>query len=186
MKNIIFLLSASATMMLTISCRPSQTPSSIAFHRQDAGEADNDGWFEARSTEGHFLVVLPAKFNDVTQIADSREGERIINHAVGANTSKSVKYRALVMVSADQKPLPENRLVTIDAKDPTLKDKREVEMDGHKGLELHFANAKSASKMRTFDSDGRRYLLMAEFPANADETLLEEVDKFLRSFKLCK
>ena len=45
---------------------------------------------------------------------------------------------------------------------------------------------KNAAKIRTFDSDGRRYILIAEFPRDSAAKVLDEVGKFLVSFKRVK
>ena len=36
------------------------------MHRQRAGTPNEEGWYDAKSTEGHFRVSLPVPFNDFT------------------------------------------------------------------------------------------------------------------------
>jgi hypothetical protein len=168
---------------------PKLFPQGIKFHRRLAGEPDKDGWYEARSTEGKFIVALPAPFNDFTQTGASRDGGRIVHHVVGTMTPMRVKYLASVIVSTDNKALPESQLAALAAaaaKQGTFKSKRDAVLDGHKGVELHIQEASTAAKMRAFDVAGRRYTLVAEFPLGADGKILEEVDRFLNSLKVDK
>jgi hypothetical protein len=165
------------------------TPASIQFHRKGAGSPREDGFYEARSTGGGFSVLLPGPFNDFSQIGASRDGGKITLHAVGMVTPVGAQYTATAMTSADGKALPKSNLEEMAAtakREGTLQSKRTVIFEGHSGIELYLKEPKTSAKMRGFDIEGTRYWLIAEFPSSAEKVVLEDVDKFLSSFKLNK
>jgi hypothetical protein len=159
-------------------------PEGATIHRQGAGEPGPDGWYEARSTDGGFAVLLPGPFNDFTLggPGTSRGGRAF--HVVGLTTPRGVKYLALAMGSAGEPPSSD--LVGLAAAAETrgtLAGKQEIVWEGHRGIELYVKKAASSAKVRTYEAGGTRYTLIAEFPPDAEEEVMADVDKFLGSLK---
>ena len=66
-------------------------PLGVTMHRTQAGEPDSSGWITARSTEGHFSVRLPYKFNDSTTSAISPDEPVMRTFAIGAASPEGIR-----------------------------------------------------------------------------------------------
>src|SRR5205823_13714708 len=70
----------------------------ITMHRRAAGSPDAEGWYHAKSTEGHFSVALPRPFNDSTSRRKDGEGalsrvQRVQRRPSGAHAADPAPAR---------------------------------------------------------------------------------------------
>ena len=96
-----------ATMAMTLAmataCAASQP--SLVMHRQMAGEAGADGWYEARSTKGAFSVRLPAQFNDFSVPASRQDNGHMAElDVVGTKIQDIGKFSATCIRYLDKGP----------------------------------------------------------------------------------
>ncbi len=64
------------------------------MHRQLAGTPNEKGWYDAKSTEGHFRVSLPIPFNDFTVRVKEKDGTEVVSYAVGSTSKEGFKFSA--------------------------------------------------------------------------------------------
>ncbi|MES2678528.1 MAG: hypothetical protein V4635_01525 [Bacteroidota bacterium] len=62
------------------------------IHRQKASTKDASGWYYAKSTEGHFSVLLPMSFADYSVIAWDTLGKEIKTFAVGCKSDDNFEF----------------------------------------------------------------------------------------------
>lgn len=99
---LIAMMLAVAAAMATACAAP---PPSLVMHRQLAGEAGADGWYEARSTKGGFSVRLPAQFNDFSIPASRQDNGHMAElDVVGTKIQDIGKFTATCIRYLDKAP----------------------------------------------------------------------------------
>jgi hypothetical protein len=69
-----------------------QEPPVIAMHRSGAGQRDESGWMDAKSTEGKYSVRLPVVFNDFTMRDPSPQSIIDRLFVIGALSAEGIKF----------------------------------------------------------------------------------------------
>jgi hypothetical protein len=83
-----------ANYMTSGLIKTAQMPSdndAVEMHRQNAGEAREDGWYPATSTKGDYSVLVPIKFSDLTVKAEGEEDVKSVEMIV-ARSSEGIKF----------------------------------------------------------------------------------------------
>lgn len=85
-----------------------QDPPVIVMHRSGAGQRDETGWMDAKSTEGKYSVRLPVVFNDFTMRDPTPHS--VINRlfVIGALSAEGIKFavtRTTYRETTDAQPL---------------------------------------------------------------------------------
>jgi hypothetical protein len=80
-------------------------PKGLKSHRMQAGVPRKDGWYDAKSTEGHFRVSLPIPFNDATIEPDEKNAG--IGYMIGSTSAEGLKFVALEWVDLKKRETKE-------------------------------------------------------------------------------
>jgi len=84
-----------------------QEPPVIVMHRSGAGQRDETGWTDAKSTEGKYSVRLPVVFNDFTMRDPSPNSVIDRLFVIGALSAEGIKFavtRTTYRASTDAEP----------------------------------------------------------------------------------
>lgn len=136
----------------------------LIMHRLQAGEAEADGWYTAKSSDGGFTVHLPAKFNDFSMRLDGPAADKL-GHAVGGNFMPGkIKFAAvrapLVKPFKDADEFFADGLSQFE-KGGNLKSKRRHEVLGYPAMDVHLVQGASEAFSRTlFLKDGNLLLIV--------------------------
>ncbi len=148
------------------------------MHRQRVDETGDDGWQEARSTNGGYRVEVPGAFDDYEMSRDDGE----VMHVVQARAEGA---RFLAQCSEGGDP-PAEQLDTIAEELPQLgnvQDDRAVSYQGHEGREIRLtAGANTTIAIRTLALDDALCQLVVE--ASGGPFPEEDSERFLESFDL--
>lgn len=146
------------------------------WHREDAGEPGDDGWFAASSTNGAFRIEVPGEFDDY----ELAPGDGEVLHVVQAQ-SEGVRY--LAQCSEGGEPADE-QLETMREELPRLGEvEEEVDIvhEGHEGTDLRLtAGVDTTIGVRTLALEDRLCQLVVE--AQGTEYPQEAAERFRNSF----
>lgn len=79
----------------------SQKPNMV-MHRNQAATKDKSGWYFAKSTLGHFSVLVPVPFNDFSVYAKDSLGKDVKTHSIGCRTKDNLEF--MVMEAPNKSP----------------------------------------------------------------------------------
>jgi hypothetical protein len=167
------ILTMAMTLAMATACAASQ--SSLVMHRQMAGEAGADGWYEARSTKGGFSVRLPAQFNDFSVPASRQDNGHMAElDVVGTKIQDIGKFSATCIRYLDKGPKREAVLAPFKGMGGTpFKDAQ------GEGMRVNSPEGDT----KVYVLPGRTCLLVVE--VYDDEVVTADVvDQFFGSFEL--
>jgi hypothetical protein len=154
----------------------------LTMHRLQAGFAEADGWYTARSTEGRFIVRVPYPFNDFTINMTEREGAKVF--AVGCVTPGGVKFSAVRSLKKTPGETTDSifaGLVAISEKNGATTTKRH-EYFGHAALDVHTKSKKNFFVRSVVLSD--ESIMMIVDPQGNDDSTPADVEKFFNSLRI--
>lgn len=147
------------------------------MHRQDAGEAGADGWYEAASTNGGYRVEMPATFDDY-EIAP---GDGEVLHVLQASHN-GIRYLAQCAEGGEP---PQEQLETMRRDLPQLGDvheESEIRHEGYEGHDLRLTGGVDTTvDVRTLALDDMLCQMVVE--AHGEEFPAGDAERFKDSFE---
>ena len=170
-------------------CAVGQEAPAVTMHRQRAGAPNARGWYDAKSTDGHFSVSLPMPFNDFTVRAKDKDGMALPVYVVGGKSTDGVKFSATEM--------PKGRLTRdfdLHAyvqkfkadKNNTVSNETLLEFDGHSAIQFHVSNTRQSAFMRAIIVPSGVLLLIVEYPRRLERNVIPLVELFFASLKVVR
>ena len=181
-----------AFLFLGVSVVPPPTvgqkaPAGLTMHRQQAGTPNAKGWYDAKSTEGHFSVSLPIPFNDFTVKVKEKDGTEVVSYVIGSTSKEGFKFSATEMLNG-------RRTREFDAhayvekfkadKRNTVSNETLFEVDGHSAIQFHVSNAQQSAFMRALVVPPGVLLLIVEYPKRLERDVISLVKHFFDSLKI--
>lgn len=163
-----------------------ELPEGVKMHRLQAGTRDKDGWYEAKSTEGHFTVSLPIPFNDFT-VNVKEDGKEKISYVVGSKSKEGFKF---TVTECPQESLakPFGLKGTVEGfksdKRSTVSEEKTFEFDGHPAFSFKVADTKSSAFIHAVSANSRVFMLIVEYPTALEKDVLPLTDPFFTSLKI--
>jgi hypothetical protein len=175
--------------------RPNQVRGAIKVHREAAGTAGSDGWFEATSTEGHFRVQVPAKFTDSTEykleppgavkgfVLSSKNSDAIFEVTETPSEVELPRVRKFQEMMRDHqvKVISE---ATSAQPGALLYDVRKSEVSGFPAFDYRLHNKGQVTIGRTIFLPERTYFVTAKYPSEHHSKASPQTKKFFDSFQL--
>jgi hypothetical protein len=173
-KKIFFTLTGVVIGFLALSQKPE-----LKMHRTQVSVKDSSGWYFARSTQGHFSVLLPMPFNDYTVIAKDSLKNDIKSYAVGCQNKDGVTFMAVETILSSKKDIDMMKLVRGLNAVVIREEKR-------KGYESVFCKSVTNGRyayLKYIKTNGCFMVLGAESLAGSQKTLDKLQEKFFSSLK---
>jgi len=159
----------------------------ITMHRSQTGDPDASGWCLARSTGGHFTVMLPGRFNDSMQTGKADDGVDLVSHALATTTLEGAKFMVFAVIRPDRK-FPSSGLDKLAQnlkKQGSEVELSKVQMAGLPAAELKVKGPDNSAVMRSFQAGDTQYMLMVEYPSiPLGDLITKSTKKFFESFTL--
>ncbi|WP_435016001.1 hypothetical protein TA3x_003559 [Tundrisphaera sp. TA3] len=161
-----------------------RTPA-LKMHRLGAGEPGNDGWYEAKSTEGHFRVSMPFPFNDGTIQLPADPTAR--SYLINSTSSEGYKFTVMEIetkkgkANSPLKSLPDGIRAKGEAK---LSGERYFQHQGHPAVEFQAVGPKQGIYTRVINCSDRLFSLMVEYPAGSEAEVGPLVSGFFESLRI--
>ncbi len=175
--------------------RPHQGRGAIKVHREAAGTEESDGWFEAKSTEGHFRVRVPAEFTDSTEYKPEPPGA-MKGFVVTSKNSDAVfevtetpSEMELPRVRKFQEMMRDHQMKVISEAtsaqpDALLYDVRKSEFNGFPAFDYRLHNKGHVTIGRTIFLPERTYFVTAKYPSEHHSKVSPQTKRFFDSFQL--
>jgi hypothetical protein len=163
-----------------------EVPDGLTLHRVQAGSPNDQGWYEAQSTEGHFDILFPAPFNDYTVRAKEPNGKEVVTFAIGTRSQEGVKFVASEVPKVDPKADPDlKEFVQSFRKKPgnRISEEKHFEFDGHSAVEFKVTDGTQAAFQRLIKLPNRAHLLIVEYPKDLEEDVEPLVQPFFQSLR---
>lgn len=159
-------------------------PQNVAMHRVQAGNPDQNGWYEARSTEGSFTVLLPVPFNDFTIKETDKYGKENRYYAIGGKSTEGVKF-SVVEFNKENKNIDKDideLLVNLKSTFTTIKERR-FDFKGHPALEYEglLPAAKTSGCQRVIYLPDKIFTMIIEYPTDKESKVKPLIKPFLDS-----
>jgi hypothetical protein len=166
--------------------RVAVVPTKLMYHRKQAGVPRKDGWYDAKSTEGHFRVSLPIPFNDGTIGPDGTNSG--IGYMVGSTSAEGIRFPALEWVGLKNretkealKAIPESFRTKDGWK---LSSERYFKYQNYPAVEFKVIGPQSGGWTRSIHLPDRMYSLTVEYPSGSDEEAATYVAVFFESLRI--
>jgi hypothetical protein len=174
--------------LISASILAQQAPQAgMTMHRNQAGTPNQNGWYDATSTEGHFSVSLPIPFNDFTVRAREKDGREVVTYVIGSKSKKGFKFSATEFPNEsmtrpfDLKGYPEKLKAS---KKNTVSNERFFQFDGHSAVQFQVTDSQNSAFMRAVVSRAGVFILIVEYPTKSEPEALPLVEPFLNSLKI--
>lgn len=150
-------------------------------HREKANTRDpkGSGWYFAKSTEGHFSVLLPLPFADFTMIAKDTLGKDIRTFLVGTKSDDGFQF---AVTEFPRKNKAFDLRAIIKEFSPT--DIKEEKTDTYSSISFKVQDTKIYARMRYIVTKTSLFLMTAEGPVSGKNDLDRIYKKFFDSFRL--
>jgi hypothetical protein len=171
-------------------------------HHQAAGTPDADGWCEAKPTDGHFRVLLPARFVDTTEwkpLKQDRPGQQAksTRAASVATNTNAAHFSAIELVPTEHDAIPPSRKVDEDMREAitdratrrqkaeggVVYDTRKFDVHGFPAVELRMQNNGRIIISRSICTPQRLFTLVSRYPADRHSVVAPQVKRFFDSFQ---
>lgn len=159
----------------------------LVMHQTQAGKPNDTGWYEAKSTEGHFAVSLPIPFNDFTTINEDEDGNPAKAFVIGSKSAEGFKFSAVEIQKNNPNPKEAVQAFASGYKsEPSIKVTGEDFFDyqGHPAAQLRLTTGSMSGVTRFIALTEKNYLLTVEYPSKKDEEVSPLVEPFLDSLKI--
>ena len=166
-----------------------QAPGSVAMHRQQAGTPNQMGWYDAKSTQGHFSVSLPIPFNDFTVRVQEKEGRETVSYVIGSTSKEGFKFSATEIPRGSMtrdfdlkgyggklKANPRN----------TVSGEKFFDFSGHPAVQFQVSDGQKSAFMRAVVFRSGVVLLIVECPAQSERDAVPLVAPFFDSLKVAQ
>ena len=181
-----------AFLFLGVSVVPPPTvgqkaPAGLTMHRQQAGTPNAKGWYDAKSTEGHFSVSLPIPFNDFTVKVKEKDGTEVVSYVIGSTSKEGFKFSATEMLNARTTREFDTRAYVEKFKSDkrnTVSNETQFELDGHSAVQFHVSNAQQSAFMRAIVFPSGVLLLIVEYPTRLEKNVVSLAQNFFDSLRI--
>jgi len=147
-------------------------------HRiQDTTKSEN-GWYYAKSTNGHFSIELPIPFNDFTLTTDSAK-----IYGIGSKSQEGIKFSIIEKTNQKQKDLDQ---IINDLKEPgkVISNIKKEKNNDFSSLYYKIKDSKAGCYTKILFKDNHSYDIIIEYPIEHEATVDELKDYFFSTFKL--
>ena len=159
-------------------------PKGLTMHRVQAGIANENGWYEAKSTQGSFKVFLPIPFNDFTSSWQDENKDYLKAYIIGSKSIEGFKFSVTEMrknILNQEKTIQEFVAgFKSDQKNKILKQEY-LEYSGYPGAELKITNNTMSAVERIIVPVDRIFLLVVEYPTEKEKQVEALIPLFFNS-----
>jgi len=159
----------------------------LQMHRMQAGMPNKDGWYDAKSTDGHFRVLLPIPFNDFTVHVKEKDGRDVVLYCIGSKSAEGYKF-SVAEYPAQKKP--DADLALKDFVSSFKKDKQKVseeryfKFQTYPTVEFHISGEDTSAFARMMVVPDRTYTLIVEYPTSSRRNVAPLIQPFFESLKI--
>jgi hypothetical protein len=169
---------------------------SMKLHRIQAGEPNAAGWYEAKSTDGHFRVMMPIPFNDFTTRNPENLQALPVACAIGSKSAEGWTFTVTEFPVRPPKPLmtdfdaARKDLVESTQKQPKnslfarVYDVRHFDFDGHAAVELKISDKPNSAIIRQVFLKNRAYMMIVEYPIQDHLKVMPLATEMMDSLKI--
>ncbi len=157
----------------------------IVMHREKAGNPQ--GWSEAKSSLGGFVVSLPSLFNDFSVTAPNDGGVVVTAHMVASLKDAPVKYAASCIQNPQGAALDNDGLKELVEKTrqvKTVSNERSVSYHDNPGIEFLVSDETGKGIVRAYIIGDKLYQLIVDFGSGSKDNVEENAQTFFNSFKV--
>jgi hypothetical protein len=149
------------------------------LYRLSAGTPDEDGWYEAESTRGHFRVKLPAPFNDF-RVPEHEHSAVVELNSVGTSGKPGSKWSASLITYTDAETAKSffGKAWTGSGRATPVQS---FMFKGLPAREIWISDTPRSLALRQVLVGREQYLLMVEYDTTQD--LRAEIVKFMNSLE---
>jgi hypothetical protein len=164
-------------------------PPGMTMHRLQAGKPDKDGWYVARSTEGHFRVKFPIPFNDYSVRVREKDGREVVAFGIGSKSIEGIKFSVLETLSVrEPRKSPKERLEQMPEdmrkNGNTISRIRRFEQQGHPAIRFHAQGPRSLADRKCVGLEDRAFLMIVEYPADFEKDAAGLLGLFFDSLEI--
>jgi hypothetical protein len=157
------------------------------MHRTQAGEPDADGWCHAASTRGSFSVTLPGPFTDYMLKSTTTTGGVGVFHTVATKDASGTEFNVLQTECIGKRP-PATLSRVESLKDRFEKvgaavEHRDFTIDGLPADRLSVCAPGVSAEMVLVSRGSSDYMISVQWRGHAAETLDQDIERFLASFR---
>ncbi len=87
-----FKLLSATLLCILFFCENTIAQPDIKMHRLQDTTKSASGWYFAKSTEGHFSVLIPIPFNDFTLTMKDAQGEPFKSYTIGGKSPEGISF----------------------------------------------------------------------------------------------
>lgn len=156
----------------------------LVMHRTQAGKPNNNGWYEAKSTEGSFTVFLPIPFNDFTTIWENESGHPAKAFVIGSKSLEGFKFSVVEIQKNNLSP--EGAVQEFAAgykaqQGPKIFSEKSFNYHGHPATQLQLTDRAMSAVTRFIALSGKNFLLTVEYPSQKNKEVAPLVEPFFDS-----
>jgi hypothetical protein len=148
------------------------------MHRIQDTTKNKSGFYYAKSTEGHFSVLLPIPFNDFTIKADS-----VNSYVIGSKSQEGIKFSVTEVIKKEK-----NKVTDLDAlangfssSANTIKDVKKEKVNNGQSVSFSVTNESSGAILKYVDTSNSLFIMIIEFPIKYKETVEKNFGYFFSS-----
>ncbi len=174
LKNILIIFIVSLILSGTLY---SQKPHA-KVHRTQAAVKDKSGWYFAKSTEGHFSVLLPLPFNDFTMYAKDTAKKEIKSYIVGCKGEDGIEFGVVEFTLGNRKIIMKDLL-----RDYTCTEVKEEHTAEYESIFAKVANGNLHSYVKYVRTKNYLFIMTAECGVGIKDSLNKIHLTFFNSIK---
>ncbi len=172
--------------LLCCSCSQGQKQPDMKMHRvQDSTNQTTEGWYYAKSTEGHFAVLMPIPFNDFTLTTQDPNIGQVQLYGIGAKSREGIKLSLTEMPYTKK-----SKDVNFDDMADSFKDAQVTDIDktpykGYSALSFSVHSKNSSAFIKYIKTNTGLLNITVESPftyENEAEAIAEKIYQSLEIF----
>ncbi len=160
-------------------------PKGMKAHRIQGGEKGKDGWYEAKSTEGHFRVLMPIPFNDITITLD--DSSELVTYMIASKNAQNQGFSVLEMKG--KKPPTKDTLKEVvnsfrEKGGWKVSNERYFKYQTFPAVEFQTSRPGDGGWSRYIQLPDRIFMLVVENPTGSETKIKSETMRFFDSLKI--
>ena len=161
-------------------------PPGVTMHRTQAGTPDSSGWITARSTEGHFSVRLPHKFNDSTTSAIRSDEPVMRAFAIGTASPEGIRFSVSRFVYRQGAESARHYFAQVQNQGAPVIAKSVIRhtFDHKPAADLMMNTATHSAQLRLVLAEPDLLLMIVDYPHSAAATAEKYVKPFFDSLSI--
>jgi hypothetical protein len=152
----------------------------VKMHRVQDSTRDGSGWYYAKSTEGHFSVLLPYPFNDFTMTSNDTSNRVLSMYVVGSKNRDGMKFSAMETYPLRGSRPDLNRILDDFRQEGTVISNVQR---GPNEISFHIVDARQVADAKYVLTDHSLFMMMVESPAQAGGLPDGDKEMFFNSLK---